>query len=117
MIRKTDEAVRITSALPAKSVGISSRQTRYLISMGVRTLCFVLAIVTTGTLRWIFLAGAFFLPYFAVVIANSGSRPDTGAPEPFDPTERLALPGSYAAGAIPPPQPAPDVEPGEVISR
>ena len=117
MIRKPDEAVRITSARPAKSVGIASRQTRYLISMGVRTLCFVLAIVTTGTLRWVFLAGAFLLPYFAVVIANAGSRPDTGAPEPFDPTERLALPGSYATEAIPQPRPAPDAEPGEVISR
>ena len=113
ILRKPDEAVRITTARQGRSVGIRSRQRRYLFSMTVRTLCFLLAIVTTGTLRWVFLAGAFLLPYFAVVIANAGSRPDTGGPAPFDPTERLALPGP--AAAIDPA--APTAEPGEVISR
>jgi hypothetical protein len=117
MRRRPDEAVRITSARVGRSVDISSRQTRYLFSMGVRTLCFVLAIVTTGPLRWVFLAGAFLLPYLAVVIANAGSRPDTGGPAPFDPAERLALEAPRPVEVPGDAAPSPVVERGEVISR
>ena len=42
--------------------------------MGIRTVCFVLAIVTTGPLRWILVAAAVFLPYVAVVLANATDR-------------------------------------------
>ena len=48
------------------------RQRRYLFSMGLRTVCFVAAIFADGALRWILLAGAVLLPYFAVVVANAG---------------------------------------------
>ena len=42
--------------------------------MTIRTLCFVgAALVGAGPLRWVLLAGAFFLPYVAVVMANSAS--------------------------------------------
>jgi hypothetical protein len=44
---------------------------RYLIAMGLRGLCFVLAIVASGWLRWAFVAGAVVLPYIAVVLANA----------------------------------------------
>jgi hypothetical protein len=40
--------------------------------MGVRTVCFLLAVVTDGWLRWVFIAGAVLLPYLSVVFANSG---------------------------------------------
>jgi hypothetical protein len=40
--------------------------------MMLRTLCFVLAVVTPSPFRWFFLAGAIGLPYIAVVIANAG---------------------------------------------
>lgn len=49
-----------------------SREVRYLWSMSIRTICFVAAVIASGPLRWTFLAGAAFLPYFAVVIANAG---------------------------------------------
>ena len=49
---------------------------RYLLSMGIRTVCFVLAVVTLGVLHWavigwIFVIGAVVLPYVAVVVANA----------------------------------------------
>jgi hypothetical protein len=45
---------------------------RYLISMSVRTVCFILAVVFDGWLRWTMAAGAIVLPYIAVVMANAG---------------------------------------------
>jgi hypothetical protein len=50
----------------------SGRQRRYLISMGLRTACFVGGIAAEGVLRWTLIIGAVVLPYFAVVIANAG---------------------------------------------
>jgi len=50
----------------------TGRQRRYLISMGLRTACFVGGIMADGVLRWTLIAGAVLLPYFAVVIANAG---------------------------------------------
>ncbi len=62
------------------------RMRRYLISMSVRTLCFVLAVVFEGWLRWVFVAFAVFLPYVAVVAANSGRSPAPPQPETYTPT-------------------------------
>ena len=50
----------------------SSRAKRYFISMMVRTLCFILAVILPSPYRWFALLGAVTLPYFAVVIANAG---------------------------------------------
>ena len=66
------EVFSITAAKTGITQDQKSRQRGYLIGMGLRTSCFVLAIVTSGTLRWILVAGALILPYFAVVIANAG---------------------------------------------
>lgn len=85
------DSVRITSAQTSHSARIRSRQTRYLVSMGVRTLCFVLAVATDGTLRWIFAVAAIVLPYVAVVMANAGGEIDSGGPEPYVDHSRLML--------------------------
>lgn len=66
------EVYSITSAPAALSNDQKSREVRYLWSMSLRTACFVAAVIATGVWRWIFLAGAAFLPYFAVIIANAG---------------------------------------------
>ncbi len=54
--------------------------------MGIRTLCFIGAVVVgDGLLRWILIAGAFILPYIAVVMANSASPQIEGADmDPMD---------------------------------
>lgn len=66
------EVYAITNVQSGTSNEQKSRQRSYLIGMGLRTLCFVSAIITHGTLRWILVAGAILLPYFSVVIANAG---------------------------------------------
>jgi hypothetical protein len=70
--RKSSEAVRITTAAPSKAEEIAARQRRYLFSMAVRTLCVIGAVVVGDNwLRWVLFAGAVFLPYVAVVMANA----------------------------------------------
>ena len=90
MRRKEDEGVRITSAQRPRSEDIGGRQKRYLISMAIRTACFILAVVSIGHwFMWVFLVGAIFLPYVAVVMANAGAPtdPDDGAYQ-YDPDRR-----------------------------
>jgi hypothetical protein len=77
MRRKEDDSVRITSAHRPRSEDIGGRQKRYLISMAIRTACFILAVVSIGHwFMWVFLVGAVFLPYVAVVMANAGAPTD-----------------------------------------
>jgi Protein of unknown function (DUF3099) len=85
------ESVRITAAQSSHSERIRGRQTRYLVSMGFRTLCFVLAVVTEGWLRWAFIVAAVVLPYIAVIVANASGEVDRDAPEPFVDDRRLML--------------------------
>ena len=67
------EAVRITTAPRSRADDIAARQKRYIYSMGLRTVCFVGAVIVgSGWLMWTFLIGAIFLPYVAVVMANAG---------------------------------------------
>jgi hypothetical protein len=90
--------VRITTATRSHKQDVALRQKRYLISMGIRTLCFVLAIFSMGHWwLWVFVGASFFLPTIAVVVANANSAPDTGGPGYFDP--------DIAARAISPPRP------------
>ena len=63
---------QITGARPGVRDDVNSRTRRYLISMGVRTVCFLLAVFTDGWLRWVMIAAAVVLPYLSVVFANSG---------------------------------------------
>ena len=77
---RSDDSLRITSASAPRSEDIRGRERRYLISMGIRTLCFLLAVLFMGHwVMWLFLAASVFLPYVAVVIANAGNNMDPGA--------------------------------------
>jgi hypothetical protein len=79
------EVVRITSAPESPQVERGSRERRYVISMAIRTACFIGAVVVgDGWLRWVLVAGAFLLPYVAVVMANSAS-PRVEGTDPFVP--------------------------------
>lgn len=72
---RSQEAVRITTAATNRNADIAARQRRYLLSMSLRSLCFVGAIVAAlagvGWLWPILIAGALILPYIAVVMANA----------------------------------------------
>ncbi len=61
----------VTSAASSTVDDQGQRVKRYLTMMGLRVVCFGLAFVTTGWVRWVAIAGAVVLPYFAVVTANA----------------------------------------------
>ncbi len=95
---------RITGARRGLSEDVRGRQTRYLVSMGIRTACFVLAVVVpVPALRVLFLVGALVLPYLAVVAANAGRErvvtlPPTPPPGAAPP--RGLGPGRGGAGPV-----------------
>ncbi|WP_240423960.1 DUF3099 domain-containing protein [Microbacterium halotolerans] len=101
---------RSRSAQSATSLDVSprddsrSRERRYLITMGIRIACLILAVAIQpyGWYTFVFAIGAIFLPYIAVVSANARSsrRVDHAVPPESD---------SLAAPSAPSP---PDAEPG-----
>jgi len=70
----------VTQARRSLSDDIAYRQRRYLLMMGIRALCFLIAVMLFinhfGWLAAIPAIGAIFIPYFAVVFANGGREPD-----------------------------------------
>jgi hypothetical protein len=72
MAKDDDDVYDITSAQKSLSTDQPSRQRRYFISMMARTACFILTVILPSPFRWFALAGAVFLPYIAVVVANAG---------------------------------------------
>jgi len=70
----------VTQARRSLSEDISYRQRRYLLMMGIRSVCFVIAVILfinhLGWLTAIPAVGAIFIPYFAVVFANGGREPN-----------------------------------------
>ena len=70
----------VTQARRPLSEDISYRQRRYLLMMGIRALCFVVAVVLFVNHAGWFVAipaiGAILIPYFAVVFANGGREPN-----------------------------------------
>ncbi len=65
---------QVTDAKPSLSEDIGRREKRYLIQMGIRTVCLILAAVLSAPwpVRALLVAAAVFLPYIAVVGANAG---------------------------------------------
>jgi hypothetical protein len=81
------------------SQDIAYREKRYLIMMGIRLVCFVIAVLLfvngAGWLTAIPAVGAIAIPYFAVVFANGGREPSGRARfRPYEPN----LPQRYPAG-------------------
>jgi hypothetical protein len=80
------------------SADIAYRERRYLIMMGIRVVCFVVAVVMfilhAGWLTAIPAVGAIAIPYFAVVFANGGREPSGGRFQSYEPN----LPERYRTG-------------------
>jgi hypothetical protein len=95
----------ITSLPPSPEEERRARMIKYSIMMGIRVACIVALLFVQGWWILVFAAGAVFLPYFAVVVANvatnrpqaeverPGSIVPVGRPAPYD-----ADAGSDAAG-------------------
>jgi hypothetical protein len=81
-IQRREEAVRITTAASNRADDIAARQKRYLLSMSLRSACFVGAVVAAlAGLDWLWpflIAGALVLPYIAVVLANNSATRGDG---------------------------------------
>lgn len=64
----------ISDARESHSDEMRTRMIRYTVSMSIRLVCFILVFVVPYVwLQWVMIAGAVFLPYFAVIVANGGS--------------------------------------------
>lgn len=92
--RSSDAPVQNVSTARESLRADQARRTRnYLITMAIRTACFILLVVVDGPLRWVFAAGAVFLPMVAVVAANAVRPLASGRVEPVlpavDPVKRL----------------------------
>ncbi|MFL6091236.1 MAG: DUF3099 domain-containing protein [Aeromicrobium sp.] len=68
----------VTSARSGQRDDIGGRERRYVISMAIRTACFVGAVIAWQTVgAWlgaILFVGALVLPYTSVILANAGTR-------------------------------------------
>jgi hypothetical protein len=73
---ESPEVFTITAAQRPLSEEQGGRTRRYLVSMGIRTVCLLAAIVVPGWPRILLIVGAIVLPYLAVVIANAGREND-----------------------------------------
>jgi hypothetical protein len=73
---RSEEPILVTTAPQSPREEQRSRERRYLFTMGVRVVCFILAIVLVGLgLRWeagIAVAASLVLPWVAVIVANGG---------------------------------------------
>jgi hypothetical protein len=70
--RKDQPTHLVTSVGQSLSIDQSARQKRYFISMMIRTVCFIAAVILPNPWRWFALFGAVTLPYVAVIAANAG---------------------------------------------
>lgn len=82
--RRQADVYTVTNAPLPMSQDIGHRQRRYLVSMGIRTACFIAAVITAAAgapvwLAGILVAGALILPYVSVVVANAGREPQPRA--------------------------------------
>jgi hypothetical protein len=96
---RRERAYVVTEAPRPMSEDIAYRQRRYLIMMGIRLVCFVIAVVVFvkggGWLTAIPAVGAIAIPYFAVVFANGGREPSGRSRfRPYEPN----LPQRYVPG-------------------
>lgn len=79
---RDDEAVRITTAGVSHEEDLRKRQKRYLLSMTLRSACFVGAgAAGLAGISWlwpILIVGALVLPYVAVILANAQANRSDG---------------------------------------
>ena len=84
VVTRSDEPVLVTTARKSPRQEQRERERRYLVTMGIRVVCFVLAIVLFGlNLHWvaaIAVAASLILPWIAVVMANAGPKPTLETP-------------------------------------
>jgi hypothetical protein len=101
------EVHSITDAAAAHSEDMRQRMIKYALAMGIRMVCLILIFVVDGWLKIIAVAGAVFLPWIAVVIANGSDKAET----PSD----LLLDSAPLAELESPPPPAAEDQPESAV--
>jgi hypothetical protein len=88
-VKSTARPQSATSLPRAPRDDAGKRTATYLIMMTVRIVCFALMVLVMpyGWYTWVFGAGAIFLPYIAVVLANVGQ--DTKVVPAVDPERSI----------------------------
>jgi len=86
-----EKPISISSAKYAHSDEIPGRMKKYLISMAIRTACFIGAIFADGVLRWVLIAGSLILPYIAVVVANAGHEQSFTPDETYESKKQIGF--------------------------
>lgn len=74
-MKKAQQSVTSLPASPDHERHV--RMIKYSVAMGIRMICIVLLLFVQGWWLILCAAGAIFLPYFAVVIANVAVAPKT----------------------------------------
>jgi len=104
--RNPEPAQSITSAPEPLGADQARRARRYLIQMGVRVACFLLAVLTWSHVPlWVslvLLVGAVVLPYIAVLFANAGRERRDDAPPGYLPHLLDAAPPARPVAPAPP---------------
>ncbi|WP_423493970.1 DUF3099 domain-containing protein [Microbacterium esteraromaticum] len=99
-MKRVRHAPSVTSLPQSPQDEAKHRVRRYALTMGIRTICFLLIALVQpfGWWTWVFAAAAIFLPYIAVVYANAGS--DSTPSNVESPTMQIE-----ATSAMPQPHP------------
>jgi hypothetical protein len=98
----------ITDAATAHSEDMRQRMIKYALAMGIRMVCLILIFVVDGWLKIIAIAGAVFLPWIAVVIANGNDKAEGHSDLLLDSAPLAEL-------ESPPPAPAGEGHGGDVL--
>jgi hypothetical protein len=88
VVTRADEPMLVTTAPKSPRQEQRERERRYLVTMAVRVVCWVLAIVLFGLgLRWeggIAVAASLILPWVAVIAANAAPKRSVENPSLYE---------------------------------
>ncbi|HEX7201537.1 MULTISPECIES: DUF3099 domain-containing protein [unclassified Arthrobacter] len=101
------EVHSITDAAGAHSEDMRKRMIKYALAMGIRMVCLILIFVVDGWFKILMVAGAVFLPWIAVVIANGNDKAEAHSD--------LLLDSAPLAEIESPPQPLVADRPGDEV--
>ncbi|MGP0221270.1 DUF3099 domain-containing protein [Paenarthrobacter sp. NCHU4564] len=105
----------ITDAAAAHSEDMRERMIKYAVAMGIRMVCIVLIFVVDGWFKIIAVAGAVFLPWVAVVIANGSDKAEDHSESLLDYVPVAEIEGSDREAEEPPAEEEVTVLQGELV--
>jgi hypothetical protein len=110
------EVHSITDAAAAHSEDMRERMIKYALAMGIRMVCLILIFVVDGWFKLVAVAGAVFLPWIAVVIANGSDKAEIHSDSLLDYAPYAELEASEGVQSADAGEDEPTVLQGELIS-